>query len=107
MNKFWMRAMLALLLLVAFAPGAALAADEAGAASSPLFLNKVGAALGAGLIAIGAGMGIGRFTASAADAIARQPAASDNIKGVVNLPLFLLEGVAIIGLVVCILAIVL
>ena len=60
--------------------------------------------LGAGLVAIGAGIGIGMLAFAAANAIARQPEAAKDITGAVNLPLFLLEGVAIIGLVVCILA---
>ena len=56
-----------------------------------------GAALGLGLIVIGAGLGIGRLAAGAAEGIARQPSAADKITGAVNLPLFLLEGVAILG----------
>ncbi len=60
-------------------------------------LHYFGAALGLGLIVIGAGLGIGRFTAAAAESIARQPAAADKITAAVNLPLFLLEGVAILG----------
>ncbi|RMF76543.1 MAG: F0F1 ATP synthase subunit C [Acidobacteria bacterium] len=65
-----------------------------------LDLAGLGAGLGAGLIAIGAGMGIGRLAAAAAEGISRQPSAAASITGAVNLPLFLLEGVAIIGLVV-------
>ena len=65
------------------------------------------AAIGAGLIAIGAGIGIGNIFSSAAEATARQPESTEDIRGTVNLPLFLLEGVAIIALVVCILAVVL
>ena len=61
--------------------------------------------LGAGLVAIGAGIGIGMLAFSAASAIARQPEAAKDITGAVNLPLFLLEGVAIIALVVCLLAV--
>ena len=60
-------------------------------------LHYFGAALGLGLIVIGAGLGIGRFAAAAADGIARQPAAADKITAAVNLPLFLLEGVAILA----------
>jgi len=52
---------------------------------------------GLGLIVIGAGLGIGRLAAAAADGIARQPNAADKITGAVNLPLFLLEGVAILA----------
>ena len=56
-----------------------------------------GVGLGLGLIVIGAGLGIGRLAAAAAEGIARQPEASDKITGAINLPLFLLEGVAILG----------
>lgn len=60
-------------------------------------LHYFGAALGLGAIVIGAGLGIGRLAAAAAEGIARQPEAADKITGAVNLPLFLLEGVAILG----------
>jgi F-type H+-transporting ATPase subunit c len=60
-------------------------------------LHYFGAALGLGLIVIGAAMGIGRFASAAAESIARQPAAADKITGAINLPLFLLEGVAILA----------
>ena len=52
---------------------------------------------GLGMIVIGAGIGIGKLAAAAAEGIARQPNAADKITGAVNLPLFLLEGVAILG----------
>ena len=57
----------------------------------------MGVAIGLGLIVIGAGIGIGRLAAGAAEAIGRQPSAAPQITGAVNLPLFLLEGVAILG----------
>ncbi|HJN42685.1 MAG: F0F1 ATP synthase subunit C [Acidobacteria bacterium] len=60
-------------------------------------LYIAGVALGLGLIVIGAGLGIGKFTAAAAESIARQPSAAAQITGAVNLPLFLLEGVAILA----------
>ena len=53
--------------------------------------------IGMGLIVLGAGLGIGKFAASAAVSIARQPEAAPEITAAVNLPLFLLEGVAIIA----------
>jgi F-type H+-transporting ATPase subunit c len=62
-----------------------------------LFLHYAGAGIGLGLIVIGAGLGIGRLAAALADGIARQPSASDKIIPAVNLPLFLLEGVAILA----------
>ena len=75
-----------------FAQGAA--AEAAGGGMS---LAYFGAAIGLGMVVIGAGLGIGRFAAAAAEGIARQPSAADKITGAVNLPLFLLEGVAIIA----------
>jgi F-type H+-transporting ATPase subunit c len=53
--------------------------------------------VGLGLTVIGAGIGIGKFAAAAAEGIARQPEAADKISGAVQLPLFLLEGVAILA----------
>ena len=76
-------------------------------ASSGSVLHLFGAALGVGMIVIGAGLGIGRFAAAAAEGIARQPAAAAQITGAVNLPLFLLEGVAIIAEVVVLLIVLL
>jgi F-type H+-transporting ATPase subunit c len=76
---------------VLFAQGAA---PAAGPAST---LHYFGAAIGLGMIVIGAALGIGKFAAAAAEGIARQPAAADKITGAVNLPLFLLEGVAILA----------
>ena len=60
-------------------------------------LHFFGAALGLGLVVIGAALGIGKFAAAAAEGIARQPGAASQITGAVNLPLFLLEGVAILA----------
>jgi F-type H+-transporting ATPase subunit c len=53
--------------------------------------------IGLGMIVIGAALGIGKFAAAAAESIARQPSAADKITGAINLPLFLLEGVAILA----------
>jgi F-type H+-transporting ATPase subunit c len=60
-------------------------------------IHYFGAAVGLGLVVIGAGIGIGKLAASVADGVARQPSAADRISGAVNLPLFLLEGVAILA----------
>jgi len=60
-------------------------------------IHYFGAAIGLGFVVIGAGLGIGKFAAAAAESIARQPEAADKITGAVNLPLFLLEGVAILA----------
>jgi F-type H+-transporting ATPase subunit c len=60
-------------------------------------IGYMGAGLGLGLIVIGAGLGIGKLAAGAAEAIGRQPSATAQITGAVQLPLFLLEGVAILA----------
>lgn len=60
-------------------------------------LAYMGVAIGLGLIVIGASLGIGKLAAGAAEGIARQPSASAQIVAAVNLPLFLLEGVAILA----------
>lgn len=60
-------------------------------------MHYFGAAIALGLIVIGAGLGIGKLAAGAAEAIARQPSATAQITATVNLPLFLLEGVAILA----------
>lgn len=60
-------------------------------------IGFLGAGLGFGLVVIGAGLGIGKLAAGAAEAIGRQPSAAAQITAAVNLPLFLLEGVAIIA----------
>jgi F-type H+-transporting ATPase subunit c len=87
----------ALALAVAAIGGTPLFAQGAEAAGGGMSLAYFGAAIGLGMVVIGAGVGIGRFAAAAADGIARQPSAADKITGAVNLPLFLLEGVAIIA----------
>ena len=52
----------------------------AGAGLGKLGLGKLGAALGAAIAVIGAGIGIGKIGGSAMEAIARQPEASGDIR---------------------------
>jgi F-type H+-transporting ATPase subunit c len=73
------------------------AQEEAAPAESGSRLHLISVAIGLGMIVIGAGLGIGKLAAAAAEGIARQPSAAAQITGAVNLPLFLLEGVAILG----------
>jgi F-type H+-transporting ATPase subunit c len=68
-------------------------------------LGKLGAALGAGLAAIGAGIGIGKIGASAMEAIARQPEAVGDIRSNMIVSAALIEGVAFFAVIVCVLAI--
>lgn len=61
------------------------------------------AAVGAGLVTIGAGMGIGRLAASAMEGIARQPEASGKIQTAMLIAAALIEGVALFCAVICLL----
>ena len=60
-------------------------------------LHYTGAAIGLGMIVSGAGLGISKFTAAAAESIAGQPEAADKHTGEEDLTLFLSEGVAILA----------
>ena len=83
----------------------ALGQEEVAGASKDLGL--LGAAIGAGMVVIGAALGIGRFATAAAESTARQPEAAADIRTAINLPLFLLDGVAIIADVVLLLSVLL
>ncbi len=61
-------------------------------------------ALGAGLAVLGAGLGIGKIGGSAMDAIARQPEAANKIQTAMIIAAALIEGVALFGVVVGMLA---
>ena len=52
---------------------------------------------------LGAGIGIGRIGGSAMDAIARQPSESNNVRMNMIIAAALIEGVALIAIVVCLL----
>jgi len=62
------------------------------------------AAIGAGLVTIGAAMGIGRLAASALEGIARQPEASGKIQTAMLIAAALIEGVALFCAVICIMS---
>ncbi len=62
-------------------------------------------AIGVGFIIIGASYGIGKLAASAMDGIARQPEAGDKIQKSMVIAAALIEGIALFGLVICIIII--
>ncbi|MDX2129510.1 MAG: ATP synthase F0 subunit C [Chloroherpetonaceae bacterium] len=63
-------------------------------------LAYLAAGIGAGMAAIGAGVGIGRVAGSAVESIARQPQAEGAIRGITLIAAGLIEGAAIIAIVV-------
>lgn len=88
-------------LLIVFSPTVAQAADGAEGAQGSRALIYLGGAFGAGLIIIGAGMGIGRIGASAVESISRQPEAAGNIQTAMIIAAALIEGATFFGLIIC------
>ena len=62
-------------------------------------------AIGAGLAAVGAGIGVGQIGKGAVEAIARQPEASNDIRANMILAAALVEGVALLAAVAGLLAV--
>jgi F-type H+-transporting ATPase subunit c len=58
-------------------------------------------AIGAGLVVIGASLGIGKLAASAMEGIARQPEAAPKIQVNMLIAAALIEGVALFAAVIC------
>ena len=69
-------------------------------------LAKLGAAIGASLAAIGAGIGIGRIGGQAMDAMARQAEKMGDLRSSMIIAAALVEGVAFFAVIIAILAIV-
>ena len=68
-------------------------------------MGPFGAALGAGLATLGAGLGIGKIGASAMEGIARQPEAIGDIRSTLIVAAALIEGVAFFAVITCVLVI--
>ncbi len=66
-------------------------------------MGLLAAGIGAGIVALGAGIGIGMIGKGATESIARQPEASGDIRGAMILTAAFIEGVALLGMVICIL----
>jgi F-type H+-transporting ATPase subunit c len=66
-----------------------------------------GGAIGAGIAALGAGVGVGQIGKGALEAMARQPEVSGDLRSNMILAAALVEGVALFGVIAGILAIVL
>ena len=67
-------------------------------------LSKSLAAIGASIVVLAAAMGISKIGANALDASARQPQASSDIRSAMILSAALIEGVAFIAIIVCLLS---
>ncbi|HEU5051972.1 MAG TPA: ATP synthase F0 subunit C [Hanamia sp.] len=65
----------------------------------------MGGAIGAGLAAVGAGIGIGQIGKGAVEGIARQPEAANEIRANMILAAALVEGVALFAVIAGLLAV--
>lgn len=86
----------------------ALAQEAAGDAAeevAEVFSMDLGAAFGAGLVILGAGLGIGRIGGQAVEGMSRQPEASGNIQGAMIIAAALIEGATFFALIVCLIGI--
>ncbi len=104
MNKF-AKIVLFFLVALVLAPVAAFAQDPAPAAEAASsvidFSGLFG--IGAGLVLIGAGLGVGKIGASSVESIARQPEAAGKIQTAMIISAALIEGVTFFALIVCML----
>ena len=73
-------------------------------AAAGVGISKLGAAIGAGIAVLGAGIGIGKIGGSAMEAIARQPESASDIRSNMIVIAALVEGVALFGVIVCVLS---
>ena len=69
--------------------------------------KKMGGAIGAGLVLMGGGAGIGRIGGSAVEAMARQPEAAGQISTGMIITAAMIEGATLFGVVVGLLAVLL
>lgn len=72
-------------------------------AASVAAVAKIGAALAASIVVIGASFGISRIASTALESIARQPEAAPDIRSGMLLAAALIEGVAMFAVIVCLL----
>mgnify|MGYP001324067565 CR=1 FL=1 len=96
MNKFFKIAALCVVMLLMASPAMA---QEAAAAAQPLI--SFSGAFGAGLIIIGAGLGIARIGGNAVESMARQPEVAGNIQTAMLIAAALIEGATFFALIVC------
>lgn len=110
MNKLARVAYLVAIVSFFIIPTAAIAQDaaeegaEGGAAATQTAaptLMFAGAAIGAGLVLIGAGYGIGKIGSAAVESMSRQPEVAGNIQTAMIISAALIEGVTFFALIVC------
>lgn len=103
-SKLALGLIIAGLAMVLVPSGPALAAEAAvsdgGSLLTTLGATKLGNGIGAGLVIIGAGLGIGRIGGSAVEAMARQPEVASQIFTPMVVTAALIEGATFFALIV-------
>ena len=101
MSQFVKTALLVCAAFVAMSAPAA-AQDEEGAskAGAPVILTTIGA----GIVVVGAGLGISKLSAAAFESMARQPEVAGDIRGAMIVAAALIEGATFFALIVCMIA---
>ena len=98
-------------LMLMLVPGAAQAQETGAAGGEGIALldeagaGKLGGAIGAGLVIMGAGAGIGRIGASAVESIARQPEVAGQINTAMIITAAMIEGAALFAVIIGLLAV--
>jgi F-type H+-transporting ATPase subunit c len=108
-NKLARIAVICVVFAIILSPALVLAqGGDADAASQAVAITKaslgyLGISIGAGLAAIGGGIGIGLLSASVVDASARQPEMQGKLLTIMFIAAALIEGLALFAIVVCML----
>jgi F-type H+-transporting ATPase subunit c len=102
-NKLTRILMLCGLVLLVASPAFAQGGGAAGAAAGGYGNMNFGSAFGAGIVLLGAGLGIGKIGSSAVESMARQPEVAGNVQTAMIIAAALIEGATFFALIVCML----
>ena len=99
--------LLSLVLMVTLTANVAFAQPNPGGTEEPAVAAvgpmNLGAAVGAGLVILGAGLGIGRIGAAAVESMSRQPEVAGQVQTAMIISAALIEGATFFALIVCML----
>lgn len=97
MNSFVKVAAMCFAILLVASPAMA---QDAAQTAGPM---NLGSAIGAGLVILGAGYGIGKIGSAAVESMARQPEVAGNVQTAMIIAAALIEGATFFALIVCML----
>ncbi len=103
MNRFVKIVALCFVVMLVASPAMAQGTDGGAAAVEKSNLIYLGGAFGAGMVILGAAMGIGKIGSSAVESMARQPEVATNIQTAMIIAAALIEGATFFALIICML----